>query len=171
MLRYETSLFGYHSNCLQHWHIGHCKPNNSLVCPFHKVGRKQRRTIQTRSVTRGNLHIMKDYLAQSEKTIQGVLACSILVVKKEKSFRLWVFDVKLTYLRSCKSLTGKTIITSPAPEFELSLEIRLDLIKPTNGLAELGSDSHRALDNQIQKILNRTLTIIDPSEYYQTEND
>ena len=65
---------------------------------------------------------MKDYLVYGAQIIQCVSVRIILVVAKIKSFRIWVFDVKLAYIQSDKPLIRKIFIVNPAPEFELSPE-------------------------------------------------
>ena len=74
----------------------------------------------------------------------------ILVFAKIKGFRIWVVDVKLTYLQSDKPLMRKIFITNPAPEFDLSHEECLELLKPIYGLADSGDELHRTLDDYVQ---------------------
>ena len=70
-----------------------------------------------------------------------------LVVAKIKVFRMWAADVRLAYLQSDKPLIRKTFITNPAPEFELSHEECLGLLKPSYGLANSGDKWHRNPDD------------------------
>ena len=93
---------------------------------------------------------MKYYLVHGAYTIQCVSVRIILVVANIKSFRIWAVDVKLAYLQSEKPLIGKIFISNPTPEFELSSEEFLQLLKPTYGLADTGDEWHRTLHDHVQ---------------------
>ena len=82
------------------------------------------------------MDIMKDYIVHGTQTIQCVSIRIIFVVAKIKGFRIWVVDVKFTYLQSNKPLIRKIFITNPASEFKLSPEVCLKLLKPIYGLAD-----------------------------------
>ena len=120
---------------------------------------------KARYVAGGHLDIMKDYLVHGAQTIQCVSVRITLVIAKAKGFRIWVVDVKLAYLQSDKPLIRKIFIRNPAPEFELTPEQCLELLKPIYGLADSGDQWHSTLDDYIQNDLNMTPTIIDPSLY------
>ena len=62
------------------------------------------------------------------------------VVTKSKGFRIWVVDVKLTYIQSDKPLIRKIFITNPAPELELFPVECLELLKSIYDLADLGDE-------------------------------
>ena len=58
-----------------------------------------------------------------------------------------------------------------APEFELSPEEFLELLKPIYGLVDSGDEWHRTLDDHEQMYLQMIPTIIDSSLYCQFEDD
>ena len=126
---------------------------------------------RARYVAGGHLDIIKDYLVHGAQSIQCVSVRIILVIARIKGFRIWVVDVMLAYLQSDKPLIWKIFITNPAPEFELSPEECLELLKPIYGLADSGGEWHRTLDDHVQIDLKITPTIIDPFLYCQFEDD
>ena len=83
---------------------------------------------------------MTDYLVHGAQTIQCVSLHIILVFAKIKSFRIGVVDVKLAYLQFDKPLIRKIFITNLAPEFELSPEECLELLKPIYALPDSGDE-------------------------------
>ena len=95
----------------------------------------------------------------------------ILIISRARRFLLWVVDVNLAYLRSDKPLISKISITNTAPEFELSPDECLELLKPIYDLADLGDQWHQILHDHLQMDLEMTTTIIDPSLYYKFEGD
>ena len=114
---------------------------------------------------------MKDYLVHGAQTIECVSVRIILDVTKIKGFRICVVDVKLAYLLSDKPMIRKIFITNSAPEFELSPEECLKLLKPIYGLADSEDEWHRTLDDHVQIDLKMTPITIDPSLYCQFEDN
>ena len=83
---------------------------------------------------------MKEHLVHGAQTIKCVSARIILVAAKIKGIRIWIVDVKLTYLKSNKQLIRKISMANPASEFELSPEECLELLKLIYGLADSGDE-------------------------------
>ena len=126
---------------------------------------------KARYIAGGHLDVMKDYLVHGAQTIQCVEVRTILIIARARGFRLCVLDVKLAYLQLDKPLIRKIFITKPAPEFELSPDECLELLKPLYGLVDSREQWHQTLDDHFQMDLEMTPTIIDPSLYCKFEGN
>ena len=91
---------------------------------------------KARYFARVHLYIVKYYYNHVALTIQCASVRMVVIIFISKGFRAWVADVKLAYLQSEKLLIRKISLTSPAPEFELSPDECLELLKPLYGLAD-----------------------------------
>ena len=113
---------------------------------------------------------MKYYLFHRAQTIQCVSIRILLIISREKGFRVWVVDVKLAYPQSDKPLRRKIFITNPAPEFDLSPHEFLQLLKPYKWLRRL----KRSMASNLrlpQTNRPKDDTQSDPSLYCKFEND
>ena len=140
---------------------------------FHaiKSDEDQEERYYARSVASGYLDIMKDNLVHGAQTIRYVSVRIVLVVAKIKSFSISVVDVKHAYLFSDNPIIRKIFITNHGPEFELSPDKFLELLKPIYGLADAGDKWHRIPYNHVEINLNMTPTIIFQSLYCQFVDD
>ena len=93
-----------------------------------------------RYVTGGYSNIMKEYLIQAAQNIPCVFVHIVLVVAKNKCFRIRVVGVKLAYLQTGRPLIGIMFITNPVPGLEKFSDEFLRLLKPINGLADSGDE-------------------------------
>ena len=74
-------------------------------------------------------------------------------------------------LQSDKPLRRKIFIENLVRELELSPEQYWELPKPIYCLADSGDEWNRTLDDHVRIDLKMTPIIIDPSLYYQFEDD
>lgn len=89
----------------------------------------------------------------------------IIVVASTIGFKLWVSDVRQAYLQSDEPTSRPVFIKTLVPEFKLSKQQAVQLLKPLNGLSESGDFWFNTLDkHHIEELGMRTLRS-DPALY------
>ena len=121
---------------------------------------------KARFVAQGHRDKEKSLLIHPTSTIRQRSIRLIIAIATIYSFTVWTQDISQAYLQSKDKLSRKVYIR-PGPEFNLSKEQLLELLKPLYGLSDAGDYWDVTIVDFTKNDLHMTSTSLDPSFFYR----
>lgn len=125
---------------------------------------------KARYVIGGHRDSMKDLIVHQSQNIQPSSIRLILALAAINSLYIWTSDVRQAYLQSDEKLSRPIFIKNVVPEFEISSDEALHLVKPLYGLSESGDLWFETLDKHHKKELGMKPLRSDPALYTKLQN-
>lgn len=120
---------------------------------------------KARYVIGGHRDRLKNMMVHSVQTLQPSSIRLLLALAAMHGFDVWTSDVRQAYLQSAVPLMRDIYIRDTVPEFELSPDQCLQLLKPLYGLCDSGDLWFKTLDDHHRNDLDMSPMRSDPALY------